>query len=39
MYGNIITIELADIRTNTGIEDSLFTFTVPQGIEVFDMSK
>jgi len=39
MYGNIITIELADIRTNTGLEDSLFTFTVPQGIEVFDMSK
>jgi len=39
MYGNIITIELADIRTNTRLEDSLFTFTVPQGIEVFDMSK
>ncbi|MBI5741099.1 MAG: outer membrane lipoprotein chaperone LolA [Nitrospirae bacterium] len=38
-YGNVITIELADIKTNTGPEDSLFTFTVPQGVEVFDMDR
>ncbi len=39
MYGNNITIELTDIKTNNGLDDSLFTFTVPQGVEVFDMSQ
>ncbi|UCD36312.1 MAG: outer membrane lipoprotein chaperone LolA [Nitrospiraceae bacterium] len=37
-YGNIIMIELKDVQTNPGLEDSLFTFTVPPGAEVYDMS-
>ncbi|RJQ52580.1 MAG: outer membrane lipoprotein carrier protein LolA [Nitrospiraceae bacterium] len=39
MYGNIITIELADTKTNSGLADSLFVFTAPPGVEVFDMSQ
>jgi len=39
IYGNIITIELANIKTNSGLNDSLFTFTAPQGVEVFDMNQ
>jgi outer membrane lipoprotein carrier protein len=38
IYGNVITIELANIKTNSGLDDSLFTFTAPQGVEVFDMN-
>jgi outer membrane lipoprotein carrier protein len=39
VYGNKITIELTDIKTNNGLDDSLFTFTAPPGVEVFDMSQ
>jgi outer membrane lipoprotein carrier protein len=39
MYGNVITIELANIKTNSGLADSLFTFTAPQGVEIFDMNQ
>lgn len=38
-YGNIIMIELKNIQTNSGIDDSIFTLKIPQGAEVFDMSK
>lgn len=38
-YGNIIMIELSNIKTNTGLEDALFKFTVPEGAEVFDMNQ
>ncbi|RJQ46759.1 MAG: outer membrane lipoprotein carrier protein LolA [Nitrospiraceae bacterium] len=38
-YGNLITIEIRDIKTNLGLKDSLFTFTPPQGVEVYDMSQ
>jgi outer membrane lipoprotein carrier protein len=38
-YGNIIMIELGDIKINSGLEDSLFTFNPPPGVEVFDMSQ
>ena len=37
VYGNKITIELKDIKTNNGLDDSLFTFSAPPGVEVFDM--
>jgi len=39
VYGNVITIELANIKTNSGLADSLFTFTPPQGVEIFDMNQ
>ena len=38
-YGNIIMIELENIKTNPGLDPSTFIFKVPQGAEVFDMSK
>ncbi|MBI5409045.1 MAG: outer membrane lipoprotein chaperone LolA [Nitrospirae bacterium] len=38
-YGNKITLELKDVETNTKPDDSLFIFTAPQGIEVYDMSQ
>ena len=38
-YGNIIMIELRDIKINSGLEDSLFIFNPPPGVEVFDMSQ
>jgi len=38
-YGNIIMIELKEIKTNLGLDISTFIFKVPQGAEVFDMSK
>jgi outer membrane lipoprotein carrier protein len=39
VYGNKITIELTDIKTNNGLDDSLFIFSAPPGVEVFDMSQ
>lgn len=38
-YGNIIMIELNNVKTNPGIDDSLFIFQIPPGVEVFDMSQ
>ncbi len=38
-YGNIIMIELSDVKTNTGLNDSLFIFKTPPGVEVYDMSQ
>ena len=38
-YGNVIMIELKDIKTNSGLDASTFIFKVPQGAEVFDMSR
>ena len=38
-YGNIIMIELKQIKTNLGLGVSTFIFKVPQGAEVFDMSR
>lgn len=38
-YGNIIMIELNNIKTNQNLDASIFIFKVPQGAEVFDMSK
>ncbi len=38
-YGNIIMIELKNIKTNPGLKDELFDFQIPEGAEVFDMSQ
>ncbi|MBL7031622.1 MAG: outer membrane lipoprotein chaperone LolA [Nitrospira sp.] len=38
-YGNIIMIELKNIKINPGLDASIFIFKVPEGAEVFDMSK
>ncbi len=38
-YGNIIMIELKDIKTNPGLKDELFNFQIPDDAEVFDMSQ
>lgn len=37
VYGNITRIRFTDIKTNTKLPDSLFTFRPPQGVEVFNM--
>lgn len=38
-YGNIIMIELNNVRINPGLDDSVFSFTVPPDAEVYDMSR
>lgn len=38
-YGNIIMIELKNVQTNTGLSDTTFSFQIPEGAEVYDMSK
>jgi outer membrane lipoprotein carrier protein len=38
-YGNVIMIELKNIKTNTGLKDEIFDFQIPPGAEVFDMSQ
>jgi len=38
-YGNIIMIELDNIKINSGLDDSLFVFKIPPGAEVFDMGE
>jgi outer membrane lipoprotein carrier protein len=38
-YGNIIMIELINVQTNPGLKDTIFSFKIPQGAEVYDMSK
>jgi outer membrane lipoprotein carrier protein len=38
-YGNIIMIELKNIKMNPGLDASIFIFKIPTGAEVFDMSK
>ncbi len=38
-YGNIIMIELKNVLVNQDPDDSSFTFTVPPGAEVYDMTQ
>ena len=33
-FGNLTTISLKDIKIDNGVQDSLFNFTVPSGVEV-----
>ncbi len=34
-YGNIVMIELSDIKINSGLKDSIFKFTPPEGAEIY----
>ena len=38
-YGNIIMIELKNVKINSGLNDSLFIFEAPPDAEVFDMNE
>ncbi len=38
-YGNIIMIELQNIKTNSGLDDDFFKFVIPKGAEVYDMGQ
>lgn len=38
-YGNIIMIELKDVKINQKLDASVFNFQIPPGAEVYDMSK
>lgn len=35
-YSNIIRIELKDVKTNTGLKDTLFNLAVPKGANVYE---
>jgi outer membrane lipoprotein carrier protein len=37
LYGNITRIRLTDIRINNNLDDKLFSFKPPSGVEVFNM--
>ena len=37
LYGNLTRIRLADIRINNNLDDKLFSFKPPSGVEVFNM--
>jgi outer membrane lipoprotein carrier protein len=37
-YGNRVVIELKDVEINPGLDDSLFIFKVPPGVEIFDLN-
>lgn len=39
MYGNTIILKLKDLKINPGLDDSLFVFKIPQGVEVHDFSQ
>ena len=39
MYGNTIILKLKDVKINPGLDDSLFIFKIPQGVEVHDFSQ
>ena len=39
IYGNIVMIELDNLKINSGLDDSLFVIKTPPDVEVFDMSE
>ncbi len=39
VYGNIVMIELDNLKINSGLDDSLFVIKTPPNVEVFDMSE
>jgi len=39
MYGNTIILKLKDVKINPGLDDALFIFKIPQGVEVHDFSQ
>jgi outer membrane lipoprotein carrier protein len=36
LYGNNVTITVNDVKTNTGLDDTVFTFTPTQEMEIFE---
>jgi outer membrane lipoprotein carrier protein len=38
-YENHIIVEIKDVTVNSGLEDSLFIFETPPGVEVIDMNR
>lgn len=38
-YGNKIEVVVKNVEINSGLEDSLFIFTPPPGVEVFDLNQ
>jgi len=38
-YGNTIILTLKDVKINPGLDDSLFIFKIPEGVEVHDFSQ
>lgn len=38
-YGNIIMVELKNVQTNAGLNDTIFSLKIPEGAEVYDMSQ
>jgi|Deesub1362A_J573_1020465.scaffolds.fasta_scaffold01525_5 outer membrane lipoprotein carrier protein len=39
LYDNSVTITIDDVVLNTGLDDSLFSFQIPAGVEVFDLNQ
>ncbi len=39
VYGNKIDITVKDMKINSGLEDSLFIFKLPPGVETFDLNQ
>jgi chaperone LolA len=35
-HSNVVVIEIRDVKTNTGLKDSLFDLTLPKGVNVFE---
>ncbi len=35
-HSNVVEIELGDVKTNTGLKDSVFDLTVPKGVNVYE---
>jgi len=33
---NVVEIELKDIEINTGLKDSLFEFSLPEGVSIYE---
>ncbi|MDP3296957.1 MAG: outer membrane lipoprotein carrier protein LolA [Thermodesulfovibrionia bacterium] len=39
VYGNKIDITVKDVKINSGLEDSIFTFKLQPGVEIFDLNQ
>jgi outer membrane lipoprotein-sorting protein len=35
-YSNVVEIVISDVKINTGLKDSLFDLSLPQGVNVFE---
>ena len=39
LYGNKINITIKNVKINSGLEDSIFTFKLQPGVEIFDLNQ